>query len=438
MRKHFFLFFTVCCFAIIAQAKNKQDIKKFFFGTGETPKGAIQITDTTEFSEEKGYGLKPSGEMIANMIGSKTNFVHSKKPFYFTVNLPEGHYRILLTLGGNSEKSLTCVKAESRRLMLENIKTEKGKTVQKTIIVDVRSPQINSEEKIKLKDIEKRYLNWDNKLTLEFTGENPSVSAVEIQKSDELPTIFLAGNSTLTDWEHEPYTSWGQIIPRFLKPNVVLANYAEAGETLLGFKREKRLQKLLSQMKKGDYMLVDFVHNDQKPDVDHLDALTTYKAELKYYISEARKKGGIVILVTPINRRRFDENGKITNSFEDFPEAMRQTAAEEKVALIDMCAISKTLFEALGTENSKKAFLHYPANSFPGQDKPKADDTHFSPYGSYELAQCMVACIIQQKSDLKKFLIDPITVFDPNHPDAFTDYNWSVKPYVNALKPVGN
>ena len=438
MRKQILFFFAASCFVIMTQAKTTQDVKKFYFGSGKVPKGSIQITDTTKFSEEKCYGLKPSGEMLANMIGSKTNFVHSKKPFYFTVNLPEGHYRILLTLGGNSEKSLTCVKAESRRLMLENIKTEKGKTVQKTIIVDVRSPQINSEEKIKLKDIEKRYLNWDNKLTLEFTGENPSVSAVEIQKSDELPTIFLAGNSTLTDWEHEPYTSWGQIIPRFLKPNVVLANYAEAGETLLGFKREKRLQKLLSQMKKGDYMLVDFVHNDQKPGVDHLEAFTTYKAELKYYISEARKKGGIVILVTPINRRRFDENGKIINSFEDYPKAMRETAEEEKVVLIDMCAISKTLFEALGTENSKKAFLHYPANSFPGQDKPKADDTHFSPYGSYELAQCMVACIIQQKSDLKKFLIDPITVFDPNHPDAFTDYNWSVKPYVNALKPVGN
>jgi len=438
MRKQILFFFAASCFVIMTQAKTTQDVKKFYFGSGKVPKGSIQITDTTKFSEEKCYGLKPSGEMLANMIGSKTNFVHSKKPFYFTVNLPEGHYRILLTLGGNPEGSLTCVKAESRRLMLENIKTEKGKTVQKTIIVDVRSPQINADEKIKIKENEKKYLNWDNKLTLEFCGENPAVSAIEIQRADKLPTIFLAGNSTLTDQEYEPYCSWGQIIPRFLKPNVVLANYAESGETLLGFKREKRLQKLLSQMKKGDYLLIDFVHNDQKPGIDHVDAFTTYKNELKYFIDEARKKGGIVILVTPLNRRRFDENGKISNSFEDFPEAMRQTAAEEKVALIDMCGMSKMLFEALGTENSKKAFIHYPANSFPGQDKPKADDTHFNSYGSYELARCLVACIIKQKSDLKKFLIDPITVFDPNHPDAFTDYNWSVKPFVNAMKPEGN
>ena len=438
MRKQFFLFFTVCCFVIIAQAKNNQNIKKFYFGNGEASKGTIQITDTTIFSEERGYGLRPSGKITANIRSSKTNFIGSKKPFYFSVNLPEGHYRILLTLGGNSEGSLTCVKAESRRLMLENIKTGKDKTIQKTIIVDVRSPKINADEMIKLKENEKKFLNWDNKLTLEFVGENPCVSAIEIQHANELPTIFLAGNSTLTDWENDPYTSWGQIIPRFLKPNVVVANYAEAGETLLGFKREKRLQKLLSQMKKGDYMLVDFVHNDQKPGVDHLEAFTTYKAELKYYIRESRKKGGIVILVTPINRRRFDENGKIINSFEDYPKAMRETAEEEKVVLIDMCAISKTLFEALGTENSKKAFLHYPANSFPGQDKPKADDTHFSSYGSYELARCMIACIIQQKLDLKKFLIDPVIVFDPNRPDAYATYNWSVKPMVNALKPEGN
>jgi len=218
----------------------------------------------------------------------------------------------------------------------------------------------------------------------------------------------------------------------------VVANYAESGETLLAFKREKRLQKLLSQMKAGDYLFIEFTHNDQKPGGNHLDAFTTYKDELKSYIAEARKKGGKPVLVTSMNRRRFDENGKIINTLENYPDAMRQTAAEEKVPLIDLNAMSKVFYEAMGPENSKKAFVHYPANTYPGQDKALADDTHFNPYGAYELSRCIVSAIIQSKLDLNRFLIDPVTVFDPAKPDALIDFHWYESPSVNLIKPDGN
>jgi lysophospholipase L1-like esterase len=191
-------------------------------------------------------------------------------------------------------------------------------------------------------------------------------------------------------------------------------------------------------MKKGDYLFIEFAHNDQKPGGNHLDPYTTYKAELKNYITEARKKGGNVILVTSMNRRRFDENGKIINTLDDFPEAMRQTATEEKVSLIDLNAMSKEFYEAMGPENSKKAFVHYPANSYPGQDKPLADDTHFNPYGAYELTRCIVTSIIKQNLDLRKYLIDPDTIFDPNHPDKLSEFHWYESPSVNLLKPEGN
>jgi len=191
-------------------------------------------------------------------------------------------------------------------------------------------------------------------------------------------------------------------------------------------------------MKKGDYLFIEFAHNDQKPGGNHLDPFTTYKAEVKNYIAEARKKGGNVILVTSMNRRRFDENGKIMNTLGDYPEAMRQTAAEEKVPVIDLNAMSKDFYEAMGPENSKKAFVHYPANTYPGQDKALADDTHFNPYGAYELARCIVTSIIQQKLDLVNYLIDPVTLFDPKHPDALTDFHWYESPSVSVLKPDGN
>jgi lysophospholipase L1-like esterase len=318
------------------------------------------------------------------------------------------------------------------------VKTEPGKTVQKTVVIDVRYPEMAKQEGIKLKEREVNYLNWDHKLTLEFNGDHPCVAAIEIKKADHLPTIFLAGNSTVTDQENEPWASWGQMFPNFLKPEVVVANYAESGETLLAFKRENRLQKILSQMKTGDYLFMEFAHNDQKPGGNHLDAMTTYKDELKYFIAEARKKGGKPVLVTSTNRRRFDENGKIINTLEEFPEAMRQLVKDENIPLIDLNAMSKTLYETLGVENSKKAFVHYPANSYPGQDKPLADDTHFNPYGAYELAKCVMQGVLQTIPDLAKYIRDDWQQFDPSNPDPVAGFRWYESPSVNLAKPDGN
>ncbi len=419
-------------------ASEKGNVRKYKFGNVKTSKEVIKVDTTAKYSEVAGFGLTPSGSLQTNVLGSKTHFISSEKPFYFNVQLPEGQYKITLTLGGNAEGSSTTLKAESRRLMFENLQTKPCKTIKKVVVVDVRSPRINDSTNIKLKPRELTYINWDNKLTLEFCGEKPCVSAVEIQKADNLPTIFLAGNSTVTDQENEPWASWGQMFPCFLKSNVVVANYAESGETLLAFKREKRLAKILSRMKKGDYLLMEFAHNDQKPSGNHLDAFTTYKAELKYYITAARNKGGIPVLVTSTNRRRFDENGKIINTLENYPEAMRQLAKEENIMLIDLNAMSKDLYETLGVENSKKAFVHYPANSYPGQDKPLADDTHFNTYGAYELAKCVVQSIINNNYKLKKYIRADWKTFDPKKPDAVNEFRWFESPSVDVIKQDGN
>lgn len=410
--------------------------EKFLFGRAKAMPETT-VVDTMHYTDASGYGIIPSGKLKSNPDG-KINYLSSDNPFYFSVKLPEGHYKITLTLGGNPEGSSTTVKAESRRLMCENVASAGGKTVKKTIVVDVRSPKINDSTAIRLKPRERNYLNWDDKLTLEFTGAKPCVSAVEICPANELPTIFLAGNSTVTDQEYEPWASWGQMFPCFLKPEVVVANFAESGETLLAFKREKRLEKILSLMKKGDYLLMEFAHNDQKPGGNHLDAFTGYKEELRHYIGEVRSKGGIPVLVTSTNRRRFDENGKIINTLEDYPAAMRQLAKEEGLMLVDLNAMSKELYEALGPEASKKAFVHYPANSYPGQTQALADDTHFNPYGAYELAKCVLQSFVNNDFLLKKFVSDEWKTFVPSHPDAFSDVRWFESPAVNVLKPDGN
>jgi lysophospholipase L1-like esterase len=442
MKQFSFTCLLLFVFLTCAVAKEKASIFRFDFGEGKIKTGWIRVTSTSLYSRDKGYGIIPSAEMFPGENDAKdaqrSNFLSSKKPFYFEVNLPEGHYQVNLTLGGAREGSLTTVKAESRRLMLEDVKTGSGETVQKTIIVDVRTPRINSDEQIRLKERELKYLNWDNKLTLEFNGKSPCISAIEIIKADLLPTIFLAGNSTVTDQENEPWASWGQMLPRFLSPSIVVANYAESGESLLSFKSEKRLKKLLSQMKKGDYLFIEFAHNDQKPGGSHLDAFTTYKDELKSFIIQARRKGGKPVLVTSMHRRRFDDAGQIINTLENYPEAMRQTAREENVPLVDLNKMSKQFYEAMGPENSKKAFVHYPANTFPGQIKPLADDTHFNPYGAYELAKCIAESIRKNNPDLAKYLIPDLPVFDPSRPDPENKFHWYPSPAVSLLKPDGN
>ena len=132
----------------------------------------------------------------------------------------------------------------------------------------------------------------------------------------------------------------------------------------------RRLAKLLSVMKPGDYLFIEFAHNDQKPGGNHVDPYTTYQEQVRYYINEARKRGGKPVLVTSTARRAFDESDKIKNTLLEYPDAMRQLAKEENLPLIDLNAMTKVFYETLGVENSKHALVHYPANTFPGQNKP--------------------------------------------------------------------
>jgi lysophospholipase L1-like esterase len=265
------------------------------------------------------------------------------------------------------------------------------------------------------------------------------VCALEITPATNTTTLFLAGNSTVVDQAEEPWAAWGQMIPAFFKPKkIAVANYAESGETLKAFKGERRLEKIWSMARAGDYLFIEFAHNDQKPGGNHLDAFTTYKQTLKEWIAEARKRHITPVLVTSTNRRVFDTSGHIVNTLEGFPEAMRQTAKEEKVVLIDLNAMSKTLYEAWGPVLSKKAFVHYPPHTFPNQDSELKDDTHFNTYGAYELAKCVAQAIKTSDLPLKKYLKDNLPVFDPAHPDPVDSWHLPASSFITTTKPDGN
>ena len=308
----------------------------------------------------------------------------SDKPFYFSVPVEDGNYKVTVTLGVRKRASQTVVRAESRRLMVENCETPKGKYATYSFIVNKRSPRISKDLSVSLKPREHDYLNWDSLLTLEFNGAAPAVKSVRIEPDTTAVTLFLCGNSTVVDQELEPWASWGQMIPRWFSERVAISNHAESGLTARTFIGGHRLDKVLSMMRAGDYVICEFGHNDQKEKRPGDGAYYHFSYQLKIFIDKVRAAGGNLIFITPTQRRFFDEatRSKIQETHLDYPEAMRAVARREGVPVIELHDMTRDFFEALGYEGSKKSLVHYPANTFPGQDKPLADNTHFNPYGA--------------------------------------------------------
>jgi lysophospholipase L1-like esterase len=428
--------------AASAAAQSPKTSFRFDFGPGKAAAGYQQVLPTAAYSPTTGYGFD-FGTTVAGVDRGgkdalKGDFVTSQQPFYFSVNLPEGNYNVTVTLGDAKGPSSTFLKAESRRLLLETTATRPGQFTTQTFTLNVKSRRISDTEQVALKPRELHKLDWDDRLTLEFDGTNPCLAALEIAPAPTATTVFLAGNSTVVNQDDEPWAAWGQMLPRFLKPGVAVANHAESGLTLGSFLGSKRLAKVLSVMKPGDYLFIEFGHNDQKDKGENDGAWKAYSERLHLFVQEAKKKGGIPVIVTSTSRRSFGEDGKITNSLGDFPAAARKVAQEENVALIDLNTMTAKLYEAMGVEESKKALVHYPANTYPGQPAPLADNTHFNPYGAYEIAKCVVEGIKANKLGLTKFLRNDTPAFDPAKPDALANWIWIDSPRSEVTKPDGN
>jgi lysophospholipase L1-like esterase len=403
---------------------------KFDFGPGPVAPGNTQVLATTVYSAQRGYGFEPGAKVSCIDRGKdalRGDLCMSEQPFYFSVALPEGNYRVRLIFGDAAAATTTTVKAELRRLMLEKVETAPGKFVERTFTVNVRTPQIADGGEVRLKDRERssEAWAWDEKLTLEFNHARPSICAIEINRVEDAPTVYLLGDSTVADQPLEPYNSWGQMLTRFFASEAAIANHAESGESLRSSLAAGRLKKVTSLIKRGDYLLIQYGHNDQKERGEGVGAFTTYKADLKQFVNEARRHGATPVLITSMHRRNFDPEGSIVNTLGDYPEAVRQTAREENVALIDLHAMSKLLYEALGIEGSGVLFK-------------SGDGTHHSNYGSYELAKCVVEGIKANKMGLVKYLATDAVPFDPRRPDPLTRFDVPASPLTTNVKPLGN
>jgi lysophospholipase L1-like esterase len=388
---------------------------KFDFGPGKAAEGWTPVQADEVYSIEKGYGFdlgpKPMGVELGGGDPSRDGIVTtSEAPFFFSVKVPEGNYRVTVTLGDAKGESDTTIRTESGHIMATGIKTTAGQFVTRTVYANVRRPQLappppnapggSIVHMFLAGEAEARC--WDEKLTIEFNGSRPCLAAMEIVKDDAVPTIFVAGDSTVGDPRRGPGGNWPTQMCQFFKPEVAVCNSAEGGETSKSFITGYRFDKVLSQIKAGDFFLVQFGHNDSKANwpQTYTEPTTSFKAYLRVFIAETQRRGATLVLVTPMERR---SNGDTVGPW---ARAMREVAAQDHVPLIDQWAMSKEMWTALGP-NVGTAF---------------GDQTHLSGYGGYLLSKLIIRGIKASVPALAKFVVDDFGDMDPAHPEPPPDY----------------
>jgi pectinesterase len=222
---------------------------------------------------------------------------------------------------------------------------------------------------------------------------------------DKKITIFTIGDSTCANKPLENQNlerGWGQALQSFFDERYVqVDNHALNGRSSLSFRNEGHWQPVLDRVHPGDYVFIQFGHNDEKPDsARHTDPGTTYKDQLKKYIKETKDKGGIPVIFTSIVRRKFDENGQLTETHGDYLQAARDVASEMNVTLIDHNLSSKKLVQDLGPENSKSLYMWIDKGTNVAAPEGKQDDTHLRARGARAMARLAVLEIIEKIPDL--------------------------------------
>lgn len=222
-------------------------------------------------------------------------------------------------------------------------------------------------------------------------------------------TVYLAGDSTMAEKlaEKRPETGWGEKLQQYFDvKKVKIENHAQNGRSTKSFIGEGRWQTIVSKLKRGDYVFIEFGHNDEKVDKPavYAAANTDYRVNLIKFVTEARAKKAIPILLTPVARRKFDAQGNIVATHGEYPDAVRKVAGELKVSLIDMEKMSADLLRNYGAEKSKMLFLQLKAGENTNYPNGVEDNTHFNDQGAEGMARLAVAEIKRSKTKLRKFL----------------------------------
>lgn len=375
---------------------------KFDFGEGPVAAGYTQVKANTKYSDSQGYGFESGTVSSVDRLWDDdltTDFLTAKGDMVFSVALPQGNYEVTFILGDGENESETTVWAENRKLMLDRITLAGGVFSRQTVSLRrMETRSMDGSVTMSIKDREKDYRTWDKKLTFVISGKAPAVAGIEIKRNDNVTTLWLCGNSTVVDQIMAPWAGWGQMAPGFFKSSLAIANYAESGLTASGFYSMKRLAKILAEVKKGDFVTVQFAHNDQKNQND----VNNYEATLTKYANEIKAKGATPLFVTSTARQNETDPKTAVGGL---PERMRAIGKKLDVTVLDLNQHSITLGKALGG-NKEKMYMY-----------TASDKTHFCEFGAYELARANIEEIKAKVPELAKHLRDDHEAFDSSKPD---------------------
>lgn len=201
-----------------------------------------------------------------------------------------------------------------------------------------------------------------------------------------MPRIYYAADSIVAQKNifTYPETGIGQMLPLYLKRTVRIQNYAENGRSTKSFINEGRLDAINDDIREGDFLFIQFGHNDEKQaDPNrYTEAFGDYQVNLEKFINVARNHNAYPVLITPLCRRQFDENGTLQATHGNYPEAIRQLASRLQVPLIDLCTLSFDEVATLGDKESRQWFMNFPAGQYPNYPEGKEDNTHLRPDGA--------------------------------------------------------
>ena len=222
--------------------------------------------------------------------------------------------------------------------------------------------------------------------------------------------IFLAGDSTMSikDTRAYPETGWGMPFVHFWDSTVQVVNRAKNGRSTKTFISEGIWKSIIDEASTGDYILIQFGHNDEAK--EKLERYTTpeeYKSNLVRFVSDARSKKAIPVLLTPVTRRRFDSTGQIMQTHEQYSKLVREVAKEQGAVLIDLDEKSRALLQEFGKKDSKLLFLQLKPGEHPNYPEGKDDNTHFNELGARLVAQLVLEDLKTQVPDLASRIIKP-------------------------------
>ena len=223
------------------------------------------------------------------------------------------------------------------------------------------------------------------------------------------PVLYVIGDSTAAAYgpERYPLFGWAQVLDYYFDDNrLTVQDKAVSGRSSKSFLDEGRWTPIREALKPGDFVFIQFGHNDQKKSDPkrYTEPYTTYTEHLQRYIDDTRAAGASPILLTPINRNGWETQRKLTDSLGDYPDAVRKLAKEAKVPLIDMHRMTARYFEKLGQEKTTRLFINLPAGLYPIYPEGKPDNTHLQEQGAYAISALAIKSIRRQRIALRDYL----------------------------------